>query len=893
MSFRLRIRSLMGRRRPERELDDELQYHLDQQVAENLGAGMAPNEAEQAARRSFGNLANVKEECRDARGMALLVDAIHDLRYALRTFRRSPGFAFAAVLTLALGIGANTTVFSIADAVLLKMLPVKEPERLIQILQPEVLTSEYFDTFSFVNYREMRQDIHSLADLVAERPPSAAQAAIDGQPETVCRSAVSGSYFEMLGVTPVLGRTIEPAVDDEPGRHPQAVISYGFWKRRFNLDRGVIGRRIRIGDTPFEIIGVTSAGFFGLQIGSMVDVWTPVTMEPERRLRMRGATFLRLFGRLKPGVSAAQALAPLQVSYHRAQMENLRNAPPGTPASIFDRVAQMKLKIVAAAKGVSPLRKNYGHPIGIVFAVVAGVLLLGCGNVANLLLARASARQREMAVRISLGAARVRLIRQLLTESLLLSGAAGVAGLAAARWTAPVLVAMLAPSDTPVQLVVGLDIRVLLFTAGVSFLTVVVFGVSPALRASRVDVHSALKSGTRLASTHTSREGRLLLSAQMALSLMLLLVSSLLVRTLMNLKAVDPGFDRHNLIIASVQFGGTETGDRLRMAWEDLLRHVTAIPGVESASVSSGGPFAGAAASFPIRIAGATANLDPNWLIPVSANYFGTLGARVTTGRDFEPRDFQPAASEVAIINETAARRHFGNQNPLGQRISDFEQNPPRWAEIIGVAPDMKFDSLRTATPPIVYRPFTQGLGGGPRFMSVELRARRDSGSLAPALHRAVTAANPKFSVRDIKPLSTAIDNTLIRERLLASVGTFFGGLALLLAAIGLYGTISYSVARRTQEIGVRIALGARPYQVLTMVLREALAAVAAGGAIGIAAGLFGARMIAGLLFGVKPHDVSTVLLAAILLALTSLAAAFIPAVRACRTDAMEALRSE
>jgi len=894
MSLRLRIRSLLGPRRTERELDDELGFHFEQQVAENLAAGMPRAEAERAARRLFGSIAHVEDECRDARGLRLLFDAVHDLRYAGRTFRRSPGFAVAAVLTLALGIGANTTVFSIADAVLLKMLPVPEPQRLVQILRPDVMTSEYSDTFSFVEYREMQQDLNPLAELAAERPPFAAQVAINGgPPESVRRSAVSGNYFQMLGVPPVMGRTLDPSFDNEAGRHPQAVISYGFWTRRFNRDRTVIGRSIRIGGAPFEIVGVAGAGFSGMQVGAMADVWIPLAMEPVPLLRARGAAMMRLFGRLHPGVSAGQALAPLQVSFHRSQMESLRRAPPGTPARVFDRVAQMKLKIEPAGRGVSPLRARYGQPIAIVFAVVAGVLLLACGNVANLLLARASARQREMAVRVSLGAGRSRLVRQLLTESLLLAGAAGAAGLAAAQWTVPVLVSMLAPADSPVQLAAGLDLRVLAFTAGISLLTVLAFGVSPALRVSKVDVHGALKSGGRLRSAAMVRDGRLLLALQMAVSLMLLLVSSLLVRTLINLHGVDAGFDRQNLMTAYLQYRGAEKGDRLRPIWDEMLRRVSSIPRVESASVSIGGPFGGAMGIFALRTVSGTPDMAGNWLTPISANYFATLGTRVVVGRDFEPRDFATGAPRVAILNQAAARRHFGDRSPLGQRVSDFEKSPPQWMEVVGVAPDMKFDSLRTATPPIVYTPYTQGTGAGSPFLSLEVRARRDSGSLGPVLRREVAAANPQIAVADVKPLTETIDNTLIRERLLARVGSFFGALALLLAAIGLYGTVTYSVARRTQEIGVRIALGARSEQVLRMVLGEALRTVAVGALIGIVGGVFAARLIASLLFGVQPHDAGTMASATLLLGVTACSAAFVPAARACRTDAVDALRSE
>jgi predicted permease len=899
MSFGLKLRALFRRRRVERELDDEVQFHFEQQVAENRAAGMAPAAAQQAARRMIGGVAYIKDECRDARGLGWLDDAVQDLRYAFRTFRRAPGFVLAALLTLTIGIGANSTVFSIADAVLLKMLPVREPQRLFQIQQPMALTGLYFDRFSFPDYRDMQQAVNGFADLATERETFTSQVSIDDAPDKVRRSPVSGNYFSLLGVRPALGRTFAPAIDNEMGRHPEAVISYAFWKRRFGLDPQALGRIIRVGDTEFRIIGVTEPGFFGLQIGSMTDVWTPVIMDPERWLRFRGRTFLRIVGRLKPGVKADQALAPLQVWYHRNQMEGLRTGSSDMPGSYVEKVAKLKLKIVPAAKGISPLRKQYGEPIEIVFAVVGVVLILACGNVANLLLARASARQREMAVRVSLGAGRPRLVRQLLTEGLVLAGAAAALGLLAARWTVPVLVAMLAPSDEPVQLAVGLDGRVLAFTMAVSLVTAIVFSLSPAMRASKVDVHSALKSGTRLSGAVPALQGRFLLAMQMALSFVLLVTSVLFVRTLVNLLALDPGFDRHHVILAGVTYTGKESGPALDLAWQELARRAAAIPGVESASTANGGPFVGASASLPLRVEGATGrpNLDPNWLVPVSANSFRTFGARLAMGRDFEPRDFAPGAPWVAIVNETAAHRHFGNQNPLGRRISDFDSNPPRWVEVVGVAPDMRFDSLRSAPPAMIYFPFPQAAfavaGGSPRIMTLELRVRGATGSLARALRREVAAANPGFALGDIVSQDKLVEDTLIRERLLATVGSFFGGIALLLAGIGLYGTMTYSVSRRTQEIGIRMALGATRRTVLGMVLGEALVTVTAGGVVGLAAALFVGRLLATLLFGLKAQDPATMLLAAALLAGTALAAAFIPALRACRTDPIEALRNE
>jgi predicted permease len=895
MSLVSRIRVLVGRA-SERELDDELQFHLAQQVDEYVASGMPRAEAERAAWRALGGVAQLKEECRDASGTGWLIDAARDVRYALRTLGRSPGFASAAILTLALGIGANTAVFSIADAVLLKMLPVREPERLVRFAQPEILGSGDYDGFSFINYREMQTVGAPVMDLAGEGWPNTVQALVEGASERVGRTAVSGNYFDVLGVRPALGRTFQASIDNEIGRHPEAVISYGYWQRRFNLDPAVIGRSIRFGNTPFQIIGVAEPGFFGLVVGAMTDVWTPVIMGSARPLQMRGMTSMRLVGRLKPGVTFAQALAPLQVWYHHMETESLRLAPPGTPASYFERVGQLKLIMRPAAKGISRLREQYSEPIEIVFAVVALVLLLVCGNVANLLLARAGTRQREMAVRISLGAGRLRLIRQLLTESLLLSSAAAALGVMAAHWATPALIRMLAPDDSPVRLAVGLDARVLAFTVLISIGTAMAFGIAPALGSSKVDIHSSLKSGARLAGMGPAWQGRCLVALQMALSLVLLVGSGLFLRTLINLKTLDPGFERRNLLVAGVHADNSADSDRVARAWLELLRRAVTIPGVESASASIGLPFGGASGNGAIRLLGdtGTPNLAANWFMPISANFFRTLGAKLVAGRDFAPRDFEAAAARVAIVNETMARRYFGDENPLGRKFENFEANPPRWIEVVGVAADMKFDSLRNGSPAIVYQPFIQ-LGGSPvpRIMTVELRARRDTVSLAPALRREVAAAGGSLALNDILTETKMIDDTLIRERLLATVGSFFGLVALVLAALGLYGTVGYAVSRRTREIGIRMALGARQGQVMWMILAEALTPVVLGGVAGVLAALWGGRLVAGLLFGIRPQDPGAIVSSAAMLAVTSLGAALMPALRACRTAPVEALRNE
>jgi predicted permease len=890
------IRSLFRTQRVERELDEELRFHFDQQVEENLAAGMPPREAELTARRMIGGMAQIQEECRDARRTAWITDFVRDLHYATRTLGRAPAFTFAVTLTLGLGIGANTAIFSIADAVLLRVLPVRQPERLFQVLRPEFNTGEYFDLFSFVNYREMQTADSEQADLVAERTAAGpGPVIIDGSIQATARRAeVSGNYFDVLGVTMALGTGMRPNFDQEPGKHAVAVISYEFWRHFFRGDPHALGRMVTVAGVPFQITGVAEPGFSGVQVGAMADVWTPVSMQPPQRLRMPHLTYLRILGRLKAGADLERALAPLQVQYRRNREEDLKTWPSSTPPSLAQRWLAQRLKLTPAARGISPLREQYGDPLKILWMVVALVLLVACGNVANLFLARAGMRQREMAVRLSLGAGRPRLVRQLLAESLILACGAAVLGLLVARWSLPLLVRLLAPADSPVQLVLDLDWRVLAFTAISAAVTAILFGLFPALRATNVEIHGALKSGARLTSAAGGRAGKLMVAGQVALSLVLVATSALFLRTLLNLHHLDTGFDRRNLIIAGMQFEGSAENKRLDLMWEDLRRRMASISGVESASLSVGTPFTGAYGSGPLRIAGAQspARVTPCWFYAVSLDYLRTLDSPLLAGRDLEARDFAPGAPAVAVVSESVARAYFGQDSPVGRKIGNFEQEDGSWTEVVGVARDMKFQSLRAPSPPIVYLPSTMAWSGA-KALTLEVRARRDSGLLAPALRRAATAAGAGFSVHNITTETRLIDDSLARERLLATLASFFGGLALLLAAIGLYGITTYSVARRTPEIGIRMAVGAARADVLGMILREALVLVASGALAGVGAAYFAGRAVVSLLFGLKPGDPATTAGALAVLAGTALAATAIPAWRASRTDPMTALREE
>jgi predicted permease len=835
-----------------------------------------------------------------------LADAISDIQLALRGFRNSPALAFVIVVTVALGIGANMTVFSIADTLLLKMLPVPEPDRLVQILQPTLsarsasgsrIGTGYDDRFTFEHYREIRQILLPLAELLSDAAPSSPEAVVDGAVETIQHSAVSGNYFSALGVNAALGRLMDSRIDDEPGRHPEALISYQLWTRRFARDPNVIGRTLQIDATRFEIIGVTEPGYFGLQIGSMTDVWTPIIMETAR-LRT-GFPRWRLIARLRPGIKAEQALSLLQVWFRSRVADQFANRSGDPAQSQFIKTAQ--IRIIPAAKGVSPLREKYGNPIRLVFALVGVVLMLTCANVSGLLLARADRRQREMAIRRSVGAARNRIVRQLLAESFLLAGIATLIGALAARWAVPILIALLAASDTPVQLKVETDARLVTFAVAVCTFATLACGILPAFRASGVDILSPLKHGARQVTVVSAWQTRFLAGTQIALSLVLLMMSALFVRTLVNLKQLDPGFDRENVVLAYVHFRARVSDAQISQAWQELIRRVRAIGGVESTSISIGGPLLAARWAGELRFADASRNdnLPVAWFVPVSPEFFRTFGRSLVKGRDFESRDFSPSAQGVAIVNETMARQFFGANNPIGRRLNDFGVNAPPNSptlEIVGVAPDMKFDSMRSPPPAILYLPFTQQGSNHPialTAMGLALRTRLDSGSLGRVLRQELAAVNPAFVLTKITTQNRLVDDILISERLLATVGSFFAVIALLIASIGLYGTVSYSVTRRTREIGIRMALGAHQRQVLGMVLFEALLTVAVGIAFGAPAAVLTARPVANLLFEIKPQDPVTLLVTTGLLLAISLIAALIPALRASRTAPIEALRSE
>ena len=824
-----------------------------------------------------------------------MLDALRqDVRYTLRQLRRSKGFAAVAVLSLALGIGANTAIFSLIDAVMLKSVPVSHPEELLQVT---MATPQFFSNPMWEAIRD-RQDV--LADVMAYGRWGMDLSA-GGEVRLANGAFVSGRYFDTLGVRAVVGRVLS-ASDDWRGCPGAAVLTYGFWERQYGGRSDAVGRNISLDGHSISIVGVTERGFEGIDIGARLDVLVPLCTERILHAETSGLdkngipgtpgfiwAWLRIIGRAKPGGSAEQATARLKMLAPEVFRATL---PGGWEEAEREKYLRRTLEAHAIPNGLSYFREQYRLPLLILMAVVSMVLLIACANVANLLLARGAVRQREMAVRLAMGAGRGRLMRQLLTESLLLSATGATLGVFFAKWSTRLLIVHL---DVPLDL--RPDVRVLAFTASVAILTGLLFGIAPAWRAARVAPQAAMKANAR--GTSEGRRfgmGKALAGGQMALSLLLVAGAGLLLSTFWRLASLDTGFNRDGVLLVDVDLRpGHYPADRRQEAYREMRDRMRAIPGVRVVAQSDNPPLCGCGAVWELEIEGYRARSREDATVTtrtVSAGFFQAMGIPILAGRDFGEHD-TPASPAVAVINQALAERYFAGESPVGRHFRiDRAGRLSEPVEIVGVVGNAKYGSLREELQPTVFAPWGQDTTPYPQT-AFELRtAGGDPTALITAVKAAVAEVNRHVSLQ-FTTLADKADRSISRERLLAALSGFFGALALLLAGIGLYGVMSYNVARRRNEMGIRMALGAEPGGLLRMVLGEVAAVAVCGLAVGIALALASTRLIASLLYGVPPNDPRTLALAAAVLAGVAAAAGYVPARRASRMDPMAALREE
>jgi len=879
--------------RPERlsrDLDREIEFHLAERTDELIAEGMAPEAAAREAARRFGNRMLQKDRTRDVDVVVWLESFVSDVRYALRGLRRSPVFTLVAVLSLALGIGANTAIFSLTNAILLRTLPVREPGALMQV----TFGGDDGETFTNPQWEQIRdrQTVFSGAFAYGTR---AFNLTTGGLIRRAAGATVSGDFFPTLGVVPAAGRLLDPS-DDVAGCPAAAVVSDRFSRREYG-GAGAIGRTLSLDGQSFSVVGVTEPSFTGISVGAPVDVYVPLCTMPLLEgdpdiLQERSTWYLSLLGRLKDGVAPDQARAQLGAVAPAV----FRATVPGRWGKDGQaRYLKRTLDARPASTGLSDVRNRYGRALTILMGVVGLVLLIACANIANLLLSRAAARREESAIRQALGAGRTRLVRQLLTETVVLSLLGAGLGALFAGWASRLLVSFLSSGEQPVWLDLSPDGRVLAFTLAVAVATGVLFGLAPAWLAAGADPGSATRSAARgrIRGGTRHRAGKALVLGQVALSLVLVAAAGLLVGSFHTLSTLDPGFRRDGVVLVNADFTNTGFDDgRRAVARGALLEALRSLPGVQSASASMITPVSGIMWNEDVVTDGFTPEDRDDSLAyfnTVSDGYFETLGTPLLTGRDLAATD-DDGAPRVAVVNQAFADKFLGGQSPLGKTFStrsgDTTNDP---VQVVGVVGDAKYMSLTEDPPPTVYLPFGQGDVFGTR-RTYALRTSAPPAALLGAIKASAARVSAGITL-EVKPLSDQLASSLTRARLLATLSGFFGGLALLLAVIGLYGTLSYAVTRRRGEIGVRMALGATAREVIRMVFTEAGLLILGGIALGTVLALAATRLIASFLYGVQATDPVTLAAAAGVLALTALGAALLPATRAATVEPIDVLR--
>ena len=939
MSIRKLRAIFKGSKQRESDVNDELRFHLERQTELNVGAGLSPDEARRRALVDFGGVQQTRESLREVHRGRFFESLAQDSRYAWRMLRKSPAFTIIAVVTLALGIGANTAIFSLIDAVIFRSLPIADPQSLL-VFQweshkgPGNMSYRNFGecdeshdgttargcSLSLPFFKQVQAQAGLFSHVAAYTGIGQLDMSGNGPARMVKGEFVTGDYFQTLGVRAHLGRLINVG-DDDASAQQAAVLDHSFWQTEFGGSESAIGKTIRLNGIPFQIIGVTEPRFDALTLSNKYDVIIPMAQRPvvvpnwKPREDQADHWWLVMVGRLKSGVAVSQAEAGVSLLF--------RNSIGSVGKPLFKPDSDPRIRLAQAGQVLGGTQKRTLQPLYVLMLCVGAVLLIACANVAGLLLARSVVRQREIAVRLALGAKRSRIVLQFLTESIMLAFAGGVLGILVAVWGARALMAMVsAGSVNPPIFSPQLDWRVLGFTAGVSLLTGILFGLAPALRGSDVNLTSSLKAVAGSATTVSEGKqrrfsaGGMLVAVQMALAIVVLVVAGLLVRTLNNLKNLNPGFDTQNVLLFGIdpRLAGYK-GQQIDNLFFELQEKFSAIPGVTSATYAwypflSGGlwntsfhrPGTPPPTKQEMESGAAEKNQVDSDVYPVGPKFFSTWGIPRQSGRDFTPADYAVAASNdgdkpssnptPVIVNQEFARQYFPGKNPLGEIFGEQEPTGIGDAKapgylIVGVVANSKYNSLRREITPCFYQPNV----GGQAFF--DLRTGTDPLSLVPTVKNIVDQQSHDLAVFRISTETEAIDRQVFTEKMIARLSSLFGLLALLLACLGLYGLLSYEVTRRTREIGIRMAVGARWHNVIRLVLLKAVGLIAAGAAVGIAAALGITRFLANFLYGVKAGDPITLLAVAALLAIVALAACYIPARRAAKVDPLVALRYE
>jgi predicted permease len=938
------FRNLLHRSRAERDMDAELHFHVEARAEDLVRSGVPREEALRRARLEFGGIEQAKEQCRDARGVTFAETLSQDLHYGLRIFLKNPGFTAVIILTLALGIGANTAIFSLINAVMLRAVPVRNPQQLV-VFRWQARTNPKFHgysshgdcgrggegfgcSFSVPLFERMHSDAKVFSSLTAFAGPRQIDVGGNGPASIGRGELVSGDFFQTLGVGTYIGRPIGPE-DDTTSASPVAVLSYAYWKGSFASDPNVIGRTFQLNGMPCTIVGVAAESFTNLAPGKTQDFFLPIHSLERLNLMWYGelspladsqSWWTVIVGRLNDGVSLQQAQSAATSIFYNEMLHGAK--PLSKPAD------NPSIQLIPVNSGLTGARAGYSTVLYVLMAAVGFVLLIACANVAGLMLSRSTARQREIAVRLALGGGRRRIARQLLTESLALSVAGGFLGILLAQWGVHAMQKLFSNSpEQPFPFVVTPDWRVLLFVLSVSVLTGLLFGIAPALRSTRIDLTPALKESAATFQGRTLRGFRLggaLVAVQVALSILVLVGAGLLVRTLHSLRSIDPGFDTSNIVLFGIDPSLLKYDeDRIQNLYRDLRDRFAAVPGVVSASYTSDALLSGSLWSTSFHLPGQPekSGLGTD-ILAVGPDFLQTLRIPLVDGRSFTQADFSAAAitqsSRTAaqkaranalnapaswpgpdikgppvpvLVNQEFIKRYLPKQAYLGRHLDDSQGEEPGpktpGYEIIGVVGNTKYQDLRTEIAPTAYVPLVRG---GCHF---ELRTALPPDSLIPTIRNIVTAADSNLPIFDILTQSERIEEMMIQERIIARLSSFFGILALLLACIGLYGLLAYEVSRRTREIGVRVALGAQQSNVIGLVVKQGLVLVVLGALYGVAAALALTQYLRSLLFGVEPMDPVTFVSVVALLFLVALAACYIPARRASQVDPMVALRHE